>query len=124
MENLNITDIKTFIGSKDFDESLSFYTSLGWAIKYHSNDLAELELGNNRFYLQNYFQREWCENSMLHITVEDATAWYNQVTKVLDNKSYGTARVQKPKKQDYGALVTFAWDPVGILLHFSELNKT
>ena len=26
----------------------------------------------------------------------------------------------KPQEQSYGALVTFVWDPSGVLLHFAE----
>jgi len=120
MANLNSSDIKTFIGSKNFEESRDFYVALGWKLNFDGGDLAELELGNNRFYLQKYYQRKWCENSMLHITIEDAEAWYKHVTAVLEVRSYGAARVRPPKEQDYGALVTFVWDPVGVLLHFAQ----
>ena len=120
MVNLNASDIKTFIGSKNFDESREFYTAIGFKLNFDAGDLAELELGNCRFYLQNYYQRKWCENSMLHITVEDAEAWYQNVSTVLATKSYGAARVKEPGEQSYGALVTHVWDPVGVLLHFAQ----
>jgi len=94
MANLNSSDIKTFIGSKNFEESRDFYVALGWKLNF--------------------------ENSMLHITIEDAEAWYKHVTAVLEVRSYGAARVRPPKEQDYGALVTFVWDPVGVLLHFAQ----
>ena len=126
MPNLTTSNIKTFIGSKSFDESRDFYVALGWKLNFDSGDLAELELGSSRFYLQNFYQRNWCENSMLHITVEDATAWYQHVAEILKARTYGVARVQEPKEpkepkeQSYDALVTFVWDPVGVLLHFAQ----
>ena len=119
-DRLEASDIKPFIGSRDFDESRDFYVALGWQLNFDAGDIAELELGGCRFYLQRYYQKQWCDNTMLHITVEDAEAWYQHVTAVLAERTFGAARVRPPKEQDYGALVTFVWDPVGVLLHFAQ----
>jgi hypothetical protein len=121
---LRASDIKPFIGSRNFDESRDFYVALGWQLNFDAGDLAELELGGCRIYLQKYYQKNWCDNSMLHITVEDAEAWYQHVTSVLEARSYGAARVKPPKEESYGALVTYVWDPVGILLHFAQPTPT
>lgn len=120
MSNLQASDIKAFVGSKDFEESRDFYQAIGFRLNFDAGDLAEFELGNSRFYLQKYYQRKWCENTMLHITVEDAGAWYQHVVAVLERRKYGAARVREPTEQSYGALVTFVWDPVGVLLHFAQ----
>ncbi len=120
MHNLKASDIKAFIGSKDFDLSRDFYVAMGFKLNFDAGDIAELELGDCRFYLQDYYQRQWCENSMLHITVEDAEAWHRNAQAVLASRSYGAARVKAPEVQDYGALVTHVWDPVGVLLHFAQ----
>ena len=100
MSNLSVTDVKPFIGSRNFEESRDFYLALGWRLNWEMGDLAELELGDCRFYLQRYYQRKWCENSMLHITVKDADAWYQHVTAVLETRSYGAARVNPSKQKD------------------------
>ena len=120
MLNLGASDIKAFIGSRAFDVSLDFYLAKGFKLNFNAGNIAELELGNCRFYLQDYYQRQWCENTMLHITVEDAEAWYWNAQKVLDSRSYGAARVKAPEIQDYGVFVTHVWDPVGVLLHFTQ----
>ena len=120
MNDLHVTDIRPFIGSKDFDTSRDFYTAIGWNLNWDNGNLAELELGGSRLYLQAYYQRKWCENSMLHVTVRSAQAWYDHVKNVLGDREYGAARIAPPKSEDYGALVTYIWDPVGILLHMAE----
>lgn len=120
MPNFNVYDIKPFIGSKDFECSKAFYQAIGWKMSFDSPDIAELQLGNYGFYLQRYYERKWCENSMLHITVEDAQAWYERVHTVLAEQKYGAAKVNPPREQSYGSLVTFVWDPVGVLLHFAQ----
>lgn len=118
--NQAISDIKPFIGSKNYKESRDFYVAMGWKLNVDAGDLAELQPGNHRFYLQDYYQRTWCKNAMLHITVADAQSWYSHAVKILQSRSYGIARVRPPAEQDYGALVTFVWDPSGVLLHFAQ----
>ena len=120
MPNLSASDVKPFVGSRNFEESRDFYVALGWSVKFDTGDLAELELGEFRFYLQDFYQRQWCENSMLHLTVEDAEAWHRHAKAVLGARKYGVARVKAPEMQDYGALVTHIWDPVGVLLHCAQ----
>ena len=114
------TDIKAFLGSKDFEVSRDFYRALGFQLNFEQKNLAEFELGGTMFYLQRYYRRQWCNNTMLHITVNDAQVWYEHVAKVLESRSYGSARVLPPKAENYGALVTYVWDPSGILLHLAE----
>jgi len=118
--NQDVSDIKPFIGSLDFNVSQRFYIAMGWKLKFDDGHLAVLQLGDQRFYLQKYYQREWCENTMLHISVTDAQYWFEHATAVLDSASYGNARVSKPEEQSYGALVTFLWDPAGVLWHFAQ----
>ena len=121
MENLEVKDVKTFVGAKNYQESKDFYIALGWKLNFESDNLSEFELGGFRFYLQNYYEKSWCDNSMLHIIVEDVQSWYENIKAILDKESFGDARVSPPEKQEYGALVSFVWDPSGVLLHFAQL---
>ena len=121
---LSITDVKPFIGSFDFDASRDFYVALGWQLNWEQESLAELELGDCRFFLQRYYQKEWCNNTMLHVTVDDAQAWYEHARAAIESRSFlgspGEPRAAAPKREDYGALVTYVWDPSGVLLHFAQ----
>ncbi|MEL1266233.1 hypothetical protein [Pseudoxanthomonas putridarboris] len=74
MTDLKITDVRPFVPAKNFEVSKAFYEALGWTIKYLDDQLALMANGNHRFYLQRYYQKDWAENSMLHITVVDARA--------------------------------------------------
>ena len=120
MNDLHVVDIKPFIGSKEFSVSRDFYVAIGWKLNWDIGNFAELELGGSKIYLQDYYQRKWCENSMLHITVDNAQAWFDHVKSVLEARKYGAARVAPPRAEDYGSLVTYIWDPVGILLHMAQ----
>ena len=35
---------------------------------------------------------------------------------------FGDARVAPPQQQDWGAIVTYVWDPCGVLLHFTQFT--
>ncbi len=120
MPELQASDMKPFIGLRDFEEAQAFYLALGCKVNWEDNNLALLQLGSCYFYLQRYYEKQWCENTMLHITVNDAEARYQYISDVLAAKTYGGARVNPPKKEDYGALVTYVWDPAGNLLHLAQ----
>lgn len=118
-----ISKIKTFLGSKDFEISRKFYRDLGFEELFSNGQLSEFVLGQAGFFLQNYYQKEWCQNSMLYLNVESAAYWYECAKNVIEDGDFAVARVKEPKHQSYGDLVTFVWDPVGILLHFAETSK-
>lgn len=120
MANLEVSDVKPFIGSADYKVSLEFYGALGCKVNFDDGSLAELEIGSHRFYLQDYFQEQWCHNSMLFLAVADAEAWYRHVQAILAARDLGAARVNAPVEENYGALVTYVWDPSGVLLHFAQ----
>lgn len=119
-EQLSVSDIKVFVPAKDFKLSLSFYQELGWQTIGLHDKLAELELAGFRFFLQDYYNKEWANNFMFYINVEDAQAWYEHILKVLAEGRFGKARVNEPKLQSHGDIVTHAWDPSGVLLHFAQ----
>jgi predicted lactoylglutathione lyase len=122
--SLLATDVKVFVPAKNFQDSLQFYTALGWKLNFRAenDDIAELELADCRFYLQNYYNKAWANNFMLHITVQDAQSWHDHAATVIEQGKWKHARLQAPQEQPYGALVTHVWDPSGVLLHFAQFR--
>lgn len=122
MNNLNVNDVKPFVPARDFKESLRFYTGLGWTCKWQDESLAELELGGHRFYLQNYYNREWAENWMLFVAVEDVDSWHVHAKGVVEE--FEGTRVTPPKTEEYGARVSYVWDPSGVLIHLAQFTAS
>jgi hypothetical protein len=118
--DLKVSDLRPFIPARDFVLSKHFYASLGWNVKDVADGLALVQLADQHFYIQNYYLKEFAENCMLHVTVGDAQAWYQHVSSVLQRNDFPEARVQSPKQQPYGAIVTFVHDPTGVLLHLCQ----
>lgn len=116
-----VSDLRPFIPCRDFDLSKRFYSGLGWDTRDVGPGLALVQLAEQQHvYLQDYYVKEVAENCMLHDTVEDAQAWYRHVAAVLRDDRFPGARVQPPKLQAYGGLVTFVHDPSGVLLHLCQ----
>lgn len=123
MPQPRISDLRPFIPAKDFALCKRFYSSLGWETRDVDKGLALVRLAEQQhFYLQDYYVREFAENTMLHATVDSAQAWYERVSGVLADDGFPAARVQPPQPQPYGALVVFVHDPSGVLLHLCQWN--
>ena len=119
---LSAKDVKVFVPTKNYQESLTFYKALGWKVNWNRDDLSELELGDTRVYLQNYYHEGWANNFMMYINVDNARAWYEHIKNHLEQSNYEYAKVKPPKKESH-AIVTYAWDPCGVLLHFAQDYK-
>ncbi|MGD9945239.1 MAG: VOC family protein [Burkholderiaceae bacterium] len=118
-----INELRVFVPAKDFALSRDFYQALGWRLQWSDEQLALMEAAGQRFYLQNYYAKEWAENFMLHVSVDDAHAWHEHVRAVLASDRFPGARVSAPKQEAYGARVTYVWDPSGVLIHFAQWTR-
>lgn len=117
---MKCSNLRAFVGSKDFETSREFYAAIGFAVKWQVDGLAEMALGDCAFLLQAYHQEDWCHNSMMYVDVEDAQEWHDKIQDVLAKRDYGEARVAKPKPEPHAALVTYLWDPSGVLWHLAQ----
>ncbi len=119
--SLKTGDLTVFVPARDFEESIRFYEALGFKKNWqHEDVLAEMELGAHRIWLQNYYVKEWAENFMISIEVEDAAAWWRHINELIVNEWGESVRVKPPKEEPWGATITYCWDPSGVLIHFSE----
>ncbi len=120
MIDLQASDLRTFIPSQDFVLSKDFYSALGCELEWSDENLALFNLAGSRFYVQRYYVKDWAENCMLHISVQDAGQCFSDISGLIDSGRFPLARVTAPKQEPYGALVTYVWDPSGVLLHLAQ----
>lgn len=114
-----IKDFKVYMPAMDFELSKRFYAALGFTMSEGWGGTADFELDGCRFRLQDYFVKDWAENFMVVIGVDDAEAWYRHVTAVLNGGAYGNARTSPPEIVD-GSRVLEVFDPSGVLLVFVQ----
>jgi catechol 2,3-dioxygenase-like lactoylglutathione lyase family enzyme len=114
--------IRTFIGAKNYDESRTFYQELGFEEVVLSPKMSLFKVNENlSFYLQDYYVKKWCNNSMVFLEVDDVDKCWNELHgKGLQDK-YKYVRFTPIKQFDWGREF-FMHDPSGILWHFGQFN--
>lgn len=120
MIDLRASDLRAFVPSRDFALSKAFYAALGADLEWADDGLALFRLAGARFYLQRHYTQEWAENTMLHLSVQDAAQCHADVAGLIGTGRFPGTRVAAPKQEAYGALVTYVWDPSGVLLHLAQ----
>ena len=62
--------MRPFLPAKDFGLSKRFYEALGFE-KLFDGEVVIFSAGSGGFILQNYYQKEWAENFMMQLVVDD-----------------------------------------------------
>jgi hypothetical protein len=116
---LTIRDLKAYVPAKDFELSKRFYAALGFAMSAGWGGTADFELNGNRFRLQNYYVKDWADNFMLVMSVDDVDAWHRHVRAVAGSGEFGTVQIKPPERVD-DSTVLHVVDPSGVLLIFVQ----
>jgi catechol 2,3-dioxygenase-like lactoylglutathione lyase family enzyme len=123
MEHGSIS-IRPFIGAKDFENSRSFYTDLGFKEVVLANNFSYFESGNVGFYLQDFYVKDWIDNTMIFMEVNNVSEFWNQLEQLDLPGKYKEVKLVPIKNLDWGR-ECFVHDPSGVLWHFGEFyNKS
>ena len=122
MGNLNVVEIKAFLPAKDFALSKQFYQDLGFSIVWSSEEMAYLRCDKSSFLLNNYYDRAFAENLMMHLQVEDVDAWWQRVTERNLASQYGQhwLQPQPPEVRPWGMKDFCINDPSGVLWRIGQ----
>ncbi len=120
--NHKALSLRPFIGAKDFEVSKRFYRDLGFKETVISPDMSVFEIEKIAFYLQDYYIKDWINNTMLFLEVEDVACHYNELLALNLPDKYENVKLT-PIRDDYWGREYFLHDPSGILWHFGEFNK-
>ncbi|RYD38279.1 MAG: glyoxalase [Verrucomicrobiaceae bacterium] len=110
---------RPFLPAKDFDLSKRFYEVLGF-VKELDSEVAIFRIGGGGFILQNYFQKDWAENFMMQLMVDDLDAWWSHVTALDLPGQFGVPAPKAPAPQPWGLRVSYLIDPSGVLWHITQ----
>ncbi len=112
--------IRPFIGASNFQESRSFYNELGFKESIISKDMSYFKIDENiGFYLQDYYAKDWVDNSMIFLEVDDTKQYYEELKKLELSEKYKNVRLT-PIRENVWGRECFLHDPSGILWHFGE----
>jgi hypothetical protein len=116
------TDTETarpFLPAKNFDVSKRFYEELGFA-KLLDSDVAIFRIGQTSFVLQKYFQKQWAENFMMQLMVDNLDAWWAHIQSLDLPTKFGVPPPKAPALQPWGLRIAYVIDPSGVLWHVAE----
>ena len=123
MSEINkVKNIKPFLGSKDFNESRRFYKLLGFEEFVLDNKLSLFKISEDvQFLLQDYYIKEWVENSMNMIEIENIYSWSIKLQSKFPGSGFEMAKLSNISEENWGK-VFYLHDPSGNLWHFCQLE--
>ena len=114
--------IRPFIGAKDFQESRRFYLELGFEEFIIDSKMSYFRVKETLgFYLQDYYVKDWVDNSMIFLEVEDVDLCAEELLAKGLHDRYKYVRFTKIKEYPWGREL-FMHDPSGVLWHFGEFK--
>jgi catechol 2,3-dioxygenase-like lactoylglutathione lyase family enzyme len=115
--------IRSFIGAENFEESRQFYRDLGFEETVLFKNMSLFRVSDSLgFYLQDAYVKDWIDNSMIFLEVDDVDRYWNELQKLELDKKYKKVRLTSIKDYDWGR-ECFMHDPSGILWHFGQFVK-
>ena len=114
--------IRPFVPAKDFDLSKQFYEALGFD-EVLNGEVAIFNAGSGGFILQRHYQKEWAENFMMQLMVDDLDAWWAHIAALDLPAKFGVQPPKSPAMQPWGLCVAYVYDPCGVLWHVSQRRQ-
>jgi hypothetical protein len=112
--------LRPFVPARDFALSQQFYVDIGFRAEKLAEQLIEMHFGPHSFLLQDYYNKEWASNFIMHALVGDLDDWWHHMEALNLSARYGVERPRAPKLQPWGLSVAYVFDPSGVLWHFAE----
>lgn len=110
---------RPFIPTKNFDVSKAFYEALGFE-KVLDSEVAIFKTGSGGFLLQRYYNKDWAENFMMQLMVDDLDAWWAHIESLDLPGRFGVPQPKPPAVQPWGLRIVYLVDPAGVLWHIAE----
>ena len=121
--NYQIKNIRTFIGAKDYTLSRAFYKDLGFEEIVISPKMCLFKVSQEMsFYLQDYYVKDWINNSMVFLEVDNVDQCYQELQNKALAQRFKGSRLSPIKDWDWGR-ECFLHDPSGVLWHFGQFNS-
>lgn len=116
--------LRAFIGSKNYETSIQFYEELGFTKIPIDEQMCLFKVEEKLvFYLQRYYNKEWVNNTMLFLEVDNLDTCYEEIKSLDLSDKYEGVKMTKILHQDWGSEFHLM-DPSGVLWHFGTFPDT
>lgn len=120
--NHKAISIRPFIGAKDYELSRNFYRDLGFQETILFPDMSLFKTDQLGFYLQKAYVKDWIDNSMIFLEVDDVDRHWKELLALDLTSKYEGVKITPIRKYDWGR-ECFMHDPSGILWHFGQFSS-
>lgn len=116
-----IKSLTPYVPAKDFELSKSFYIAMGFSMIQGWGGTIDFELNGYTLRLQDYYVKDWADNFMFLVEVDDVDAWYQHALQIQAQPEFkNTVRITPPQIVDGRFNVLHIVDPGGVLLVFVQ----
>ena len=114
--------IRPFIGAEHFETCRSFYKDMGFEEVTIAHNMSYFKLKEIGFYLQDAYVKDWVDNTMVFVEVDDVEAYWSTLLALNLPARYNKVRIEPIRSLQWGK-ECFVHDPSGVLWHFGEFSK-
>ena len=114
--------IRPFIGAENFELSRNFYRDLGFQERILFHNMSYFKTQELGFYLQDAYVKDWIDNTMVFLEVENIDRYWNELSALDLATKYKNVRLTPTRVHNWGK-ECYLHDPSGILWHFGEFFK-
>jgi hypothetical protein len=115
--------IRPFIGAKIYQESILFYETLGFNVEAVGSQMSVVSVNEElTFYLQNAYVKDWVDNTMLFLEIEDLQPYWEAIKVLGLPDKFPGVRLSEIQHKDWGNEF-FLHDPSGVLWHFGVFKS-
>ncbi len=111
---------RPFLPTRELARSTRFYQALGFEMLLDGADVAIFRAGRGEFLLQARYVKEWAENAMMQLMVDDLDAWWRHIQALDLPGQFGVPTPKAPAMQPWGLRVAYLVDPAGVLWHVAQ----
>jgi 2-C-methyl-D-erythritol 4-phosphate cytidylyltransferase len=112
-------EVRAFVPARDFAASQQFYVDLGFTREFAHGDIAGFRWGTTAFLLQDFHEPAQASNFMMHLTVDDISAFWAQVQRTGLVARFGVS-AEPPQQRSWGLIDMTLTDPSGVLWRVAE----
>jgi len=116
---MKFLSLEPFVPSgSNFEGSKQLFLELGFTINWDAGDYVGFQRDECRFILQKYENKDFAENFMISVKIDNANEFWQFVTDKKLPEKFGI-RIARPTQQPYGLEVNLI-DIAGVCWHFVE----
>jgi hypothetical protein len=110
----SVVTMRPFVPARDFGQSQRFYEALGFGVTPLGDKIAHVQLGSVQpgsrrgafsFLLQDAYVKEWAENFMMHLLVDDLDCRWQHIDSLSLDGRFGVGAPRPPKPEPWGLRV-------------------